>query len=993
MDHLPYPQDPAWPLIEIPYICAELEEYDGLDFINYPVRRGWSQTAHGAQWMDCPWETSAKRAQNWLYFGLLHEFIGPGYKKELFLRQNPNNNGYVIDTSRLPDILRHRSRSVRGNWFQVFRPNADLEFSTRCRDMFWETDIQSERLDQSSSYCRIITLGIKVLLQSLQNAVSGSAIAREEKSINETNPILRARLLYFKMVHAGWCSSQAIWLIHNYSAIMVNYLAALPRRFVGLNHKDCDANVCVANNVDEETYQTAHTTEHCRCEFRGPNEASVIQLIKEDMIPLISVAIMPDDTPRIDVVKAEPGVVYTAISHVWSGGLGNPVENKLPTCQILKMYRLLAEIERQKLPKRKSGFGLLWHRFSNLKKKFRWQNLTIGSQTRYFPISMEFSDYREYTPAIFWIDTLCVPVGKPFRVQAIRSMDLIYAAAENTLVLDSELQQISRTSQEQMSAHVLCSSWMGRCWTLQEARFSQRCYVQFADGLFDIQNTERLVYKDLNDAARNYAWTDLTDFKLESIVWYYAMIPMRDPLYEVPFDGRGQFLNEWSNLEQRSTSRKEDALCIFASMLGLNGGDILALPNGQRMKAILRAQTSLPLDLLFLLCPRMEEVSCEWIPSYPAFGTSLDGNYGKMKVTTEGVVFDKSTANWIGFLVASSMPRLDRFCLQENSDSEPLWVTVRSDGTDSGFRSSTSIATCYIFGKFGKSDGVKPSLFERGVQRSGGARFAVQRREGRMLHLSYESPMSCNSSQPFTYDNQGQSVVDQSDFPLLDAEVLQADQIFQIDCGKPFHDASSDSHTFLTQGKQIAKFDDISDVGSWPEVGNRRHLVRDATQESGYDFYSYAGMALVFSIWAPFLLLSALSIRKSVYIATMGGPITILCVRGAFLFAERRMIFDSIDRHTRSMYTQSFARLGLRPDAAGRTWSSAQFKAWHVALAMIVALVLFVLGVTVPSQRWALWMGLSIPVEITIRLVIEFLWRNTRFGDVLKSWLKQRGWW
>lgn len=805
MDHLPYPQDPACPPIEIPYICAELEEYDGLDFINYPVRRGWAQVAHSAHWMDCPWETAAKRAQNWLYFGLLREVIGPSYKKKVFLRRNSNNNGYVIDTSKLPGIFRDWSRSVLKNRYKLFRSKRDPELSKKRHDIFCEVNLQSERLDQRLSYCRIITLGIKVLLESLQIVYVGFT-REDEECISEINHVAPARLLYFKMVSSGWCLSQALWLPRDYGPIIINYLAALPRRFVGLDHKGCDAEACIANNVNENTYETTHTSESCQCEFRGPDEVNILELIKKDCIPLISVAIMSDNTPRIDLVKAEPGVKYTAISHVWSGGLGNPRENKLPRCQLLKIYALLAKTKRRELPKRKSTFELLWHRFSIWRKNFCWKNLALGSQPGYLPLSMEFSEYQENKPMIFWIDTLCVPVGKhnkPYRIQAIRSMDLIYASAENTLVLDSELQQISQTSQEQMSAHVLCSSWMARCWTLQEARLSQRCYVQFADQLFDIQNASKLALDDWNDEIRICSLSNLKYLRWVMILWYYTMLPMRDPLYDMAYEIRSQFSNEWNNLVQRSTSRKGDIYCIFASMLGLNGGDILALPHEQRMKAIIRAQKRLPLDLLFV-CPKMDDESCRWIPSYPGLGVPIITAYGEMKICTEGVIFDRSTANYVGFSVASSKPRLDRFCLREHSNSDPVWVTVNSDGTNADFETSTSIATCYIFGKIGDTNGRKPLLFDNGLIQLKGARFAVQRREGHVLHLSYECSVKYQRSRPCFYDSEGRYVVDQSDFPLLEAEVLHADKVFQIDCGKSFHEISSDIHSHLIHEKKNA---------------------------------------------------------------------------------------------------------------------------------------------------------------------------------------------
>lgn len=52
MDHLPYPQHAASLHLEIQYACAHLEEYDGLDFINYPVRRGWAQVSSPQSSLD-----------------------------------------------------------------------------------------------------------------------------------------------------------------------------------------------------------------------------------------------------------------------------------------------------------------------------------------------------------------------------------------------------------------------------------------------------------------------------------------------------------------------------------------------------------------------------------------------------------------------------------------------------------------------------------------------------------------------------------------------------------------------------------------------------------------------------------------------------------------------------------------------------------------------------------------------------------------------------
>ena len=41
MDHLPSPQNPAHPPVEVPFLCGALK-YDGGLFLTYPHRRGWS---------------------------------------------------------------------------------------------------------------------------------------------------------------------------------------------------------------------------------------------------------------------------------------------------------------------------------------------------------------------------------------------------------------------------------------------------------------------------------------------------------------------------------------------------------------------------------------------------------------------------------------------------------------------------------------------------------------------------------------------------------------------------------------------------------------------------------------------------------------------------------------------------------------------------------------------------------------------------------------
>ena len=137
----------------------------------------------------------------------------------------------------------------------------------------------------------------------------------------------------------------------------------------------------------------------------------------------------------------------------------------------------------------------------------------VKRQHRYVPLILEIHEIEENATVLFWMDTLCIPVGLEnvaLRVEAINRMDLTYAGARVVLVLDPELQRISREglTQEQLCAHVLCSSWMNRCWTLQEARLSSNWVVQFADGIFNPRTAEERLYEGRADANRTLSWND-----------------------------------------------------------------------------------------------------------------------------------------------------------------------------------------------------------------------------------------------------------------------------------------------------------------------------------------------------------------------------------------------------------------------------------------------------------------------------------------------------
>ena len=129
------------------------------------------------------------------------------------------------------------------------------------------------------------------------------------------------------------------------------------------------------------------------------------------------------ESKNIEVVPFEGGQTpFTAISHVWSGGLGSVSEDGLPSCAI----KLL------------DGYMV-----------------SAGSSK------------------LIWMDSLCIPREKRLRKLSIRGMNKVYTQATRTLVLDPELVHMKPTNIGRMLLWVATATWMQRMWTLPEGRLSR----------------------------------------------------------------------------------------------------------------------------------------------------------------------------------------------------------------------------------------------------------------------------------------------------------------------------------------------------------------------------------------------------------------------------------------------------------------------------------------------------------------------------------------
>ena len=183
-----------------------------LGFADFPLRRGWASPDTTTKWYHCDAELAMSRAQSWLYFGLLQEFLGPGFDRAHFVTsQNATNDAYIT-TEKLPLLLskmpggfimplvRHASPSFVADYlvlpvfFGMFESLARRlrdgkpRLSPRVRNTLLIAQQQCDALDNHLADSSPVFLSIKALLWSLRNAASNQDIHILERDVLNLSP-------------------------------------------------------------------------------------------------------------------------------------------------------------------------------------------------------------------------------------------------------------------------------------------------------------------------------------------------------------------------------------------------------------------------------------------------------------------------------------------------------------------------------------------------------------------------------------------------------------------------------------------------------------------------------------------------------------------------------------------------------------------------------------------------------------------------------------
>ena len=697
MDHLPKIRDPAARLPRVPYLEDSRFAYTG-PFETFGSRTRVPEILDNAVERR---RVYSSFVQSWLYFGLLQDFFGKWslpVSNSDFIEEA--DDGRFVTSVLLPDYLvavvayEHQRHSL----LMRDKPAANTARGYVAKDLGPARHRIFETHDMLQKHHDVLQYEINE--NDVEPAVwdsvilLGASLARAKDVIfrpvfNFTEDIFQSvSFSNFHLRSIPDFRSNEKWCRHERKIITelvderlpeMAFISQLDRHEAEGMHAACKANECVAYQVtDKSAYKTRHVKDDCTCDFIGFNdgnlptahddvEKTTIGLSKSlsrmisDTLPkewskrVPAITFKDGKVERVTVPLAEANVSgwlglpmtgwnLVAMSHVWADGLGNPNENKLPTCQLDRIQNLV----------------------NGLYKESQW-------------------------PVPFWIDTLMIPVfpdpvseeqkreQKKIKNAALRDMEWVYKGASKVLVLDRGLfsTPTDHMEAEELGARIMISTWSRRLWTLQEGCNKDRVLFQFQDQalswpklhdqiqshskLSNWKSHSKLPKKHAVRKAQSIDLIRVKDYKMKwnfgDILPSQSEITMTSPMIQAMLHADKRlfkvvnqiwhsilsFLQEmtvdWSGglkgeplarcmraMYYRNCSNKEDEPLVLTSLLSWQAGSAAKLTENEakeseaskkedRYKTLFHEFKYVPLDILFVDQTRYDEYGSRWVPT------------------------------------------------------------------------------------------------------------------------------------------------------------------------------------------------------------------------------------------------------------------------------------------------------------------------------------------------------------------------------------------
>ncbi|KAB8336698.1 hypothetical protein FH972_021008 [Carpinus fangiana] len=673
MDHIPYPASPTYDAIQVPWLVRD--DFDTIYDDKVERLQNISQLIHARGLARKHLSKYSMSVLNPFFqetcFVLLREVLAMRglplkYKNliEYFVQHGPDGKRYVC-TAKLPELI--------DQWREVSPIMNPLDEKTMCLKAVMEASLSTEhcRITSNSEvvedpslniytedeaiyiFCKVFHETVFVMITGGDDhtpKVDGDGFDLAQQFRTERNDMIREYgeihqdtmipLLRSRQKSNNWCPSHIDRMSRTSTSMSYWFSAASSRNFK--NHTQCSVYACVHAQVAEADYKSVHTPQclsHVQgvCPSIGPCRDELLEIIMGGGIPTISVLGIDgenDDELKVLVQDAR-NENYTAISHVWSDGLGNPHSNSLPACQMRRIATYCKSMTFE---------------FPN---QYTWMVPKPLCQKVTTRVSRKRSEALD-RKAIFWMDTLCIPVGPDFireqrvsnddrpvvttismskvRSFAIRKMKQIYQRAAYTLVLDPCLLEGQFDIYEK-AARASTSHWCNRLWTLQEAYLSERAvHYQFADVAMPITNL-LTVSEDFGitmapagivlggvilvpsngfdeGLQRGFSW-------LSKIIRDKSHKFHTEHQANALFKKRQEFAKLIGPLASRQTSHMEDESICIGTTLGYDVKGLLRIKNhGERMAHLfsLLGRDGLDPRFLFTSGPRIEQDGFRWAP-------------------------------------------------------------------------------------------------------------------------------------------------------------------------------------------------------------------------------------------------------------------------------------------------------------------------------------------------------------------------------------------
>ncbi|PSN67162.1 hypothetical protein BS50DRAFT_588164 [Corynespora cassiicola Philippines] len=354
----------------------------------------------------------------------------------------------------------------------------------------------------------------------------------------------------FRMLDSGCCLNKLAKLEKDLSTSSLAYVSMMKRTDgSGRSHETCTKRCCKSHNIDRETYRSLHTSAGCSCHPVGPTRDELNAALDKGGFPIMRLR-----DGSVDIVDSAVLPEYTAISHVWSDGMGNLHGNKLPWCQLERLHKMVLRISNDR-------------------------------------------------SSLFWLDTICVPWRNDEhnrRRVAIGRMRRTYEQAKSVLVVSADLTTVpSLASPTEHLLRIGCSGWMRRLWTLQEGALAQRLYFQFSDGA---KSLDELVAQVMEKPGSAISMVEADAVQIAHSFQRFSN--MECNMMEEAYNA----------LQWRNTSWQQDEALCLSILLDLDAEKISGTEGEDRMWTLLAMLPSLPASLMFAPGKRIDKHGYRWAP-------------------------------------------------------------------------------------------------------------------------------------------------------------------------------------------------------------------------------------------------------------------------------------------------------------------------------------------------------------------------------------------